>query len=207
MGMSAGGSFAPTLGLQIGARHGDLLRRSLPGVMAATNIPQIWNNQSGRQRRVDNAAAYANYQHLLSAASQANFISMIARRCTRALPANKRSDEQQALALYADLANNNLLDSATFSALPRRHAACAHSASASTLPRAFSHTRTAGKTFSIKIRCSLANHQFFSDRNYTTLRFFERLLFRRGATHSFPTTPALLFPKSIGIIFTTGQRL
>jgi hypothetical protein len=180
MGMSAGGSFAPTLGIQIGARAtATYCAEGLPGIMAATTVPEIWNNAKWDDNdEVDNATAYQHYQ-LLSARgipAEFHFHDRSPLYAERFLRVNGISIEQ-ATDLYADIADNNLLDGAGFLRMTTSDTLLARiQQSPKLFPAILSLTTAQQRDVLDQIRSTLANHQFFSDHNYTTLRFFERFL-------------------------------
>ncbi len=213
MGMSAGGSFAPTLGLQIGARAtATYCAEGLSGVIAATTIPQIWNNAIWDDNdEVDNAAASVSYQLLLQRGIPTEFhfhdrSPIYHERFLRV----SGITEQTALALYADLMNNNLLDSVSFLRMSTSDTLLARIARAPQLfPAVLSITPAQRADVLDQIRCSLANHQFFSDRNYSTLRFFERFLEPTGVKRTqLPSSPHInIFPNPSASFITIRSEI
>lgn len=191
VGMSAGGSFAPTLGMQIGAKAtATYCAEALRGIVAVTTIPHIWNNARwDDNEETDNSIAEENYRTLLSRHVPTEFTyhdrsPVFPERFLRIAGITPA----MATALHTDLLNNGQLDSSLFLRMtvsdtlqeriqrePRSYPAIA----------AFTQSQLADVLD--QIRSALANHQFFSDRNRATLRFFERFI---TTTHVAPFAPS-----------------
>lgn len=186
MGMSAGGSFSPTLGFLLNAKATAIYcAEGLKYVMDTTRIPNRWNNaRYDDNEETDNASALLRYQQLqargvFSAFDLHDRSPLYPERFVR-IPAISFSASQ---AIFNDLQRAHLLDGKNYLAITTDSLVQLALASPQLFPSLALLTDSERSDVVDQLRAASANHQFFSDFNFSTLKFFERFLLPTTVIH------------------------
>ena len=203
MGMSAGGSFSPTLGFLLNVKATAIYcAEGLKYVMDTTRIPNRWNNaRFDDNEETDNAGALLRYQQLqargvVSAFDLHDRSPLYPERFLR-IPTISFSQSQT---IFGDLQRAHVLDGKNYLAMTTDSLVKLALASPQLFPSLALLTNAERSDVVDQLRAASANHQFFSDFNFSTLKFFERFLLptnvvrerftsENGSTFSFHPNP------------------